>query len=659
MANFILNSTARFRPFSFQEMLAPVSIYTKAYNEVEDGIAELATKANVWEGLANEQTDKKTHAKYKSFADELNKQAELLAKEGLNPSSRRNLLKMKQRYSSDIVPIENAYKRREEIAEEQRKALLSNPSLMFDKNFAIDISLDDMINNPNLGYTPISGNELYTKGNTAAKAISSRNLSYAQRKALGDQYFELTKRQGYSAEEAANWLAGKYDIPELREAINRIHLESNTNILNKVDKNRANNYIIDGIMSGLSYSEGKQYKDNKEYLTAYQRRQLKEKQNSTVTSGFAPRIIEGVSGEVNKTLARLKGLRKTEDGYSTNELDSRLKELEKAKKEYFDYMEGKNENSYSIYERSKKAIEDKAKTMFGNSTYAAIASTGSNYGEPSGYRKYRELRDKLDTAQSNYNKTVDELKLIEDKYSHLGSNAYDRLYIGSKLEDLQEKQEKTSFPLNLKNSDYNNVREGIANILRGFTEGDLNNGSVGIRSLKDNEMLDYDDVQDMIKAENLGHIAFKVSGGKDNKLKIVYKGKEYSIEGVQQINDFNKELKTTNDFLKDFSNNVTKSITPISDQTLYDIKTKGISNVSIDNVNLKPIEGTNFKGTTLYNPTTGELIKVMLDSNGNIVAENSLSDELINKGANRDSYFINMANKGLRGLTPLLASDAD
>lgn len=657
--NIVLTSNAKFKPYTFDELLKPLLMTQEVYNQVQEGIGELGAKADVFEKLANEQTDPEAYSMYKQYSDDLTRQAEALAKNGLTPSSRQGLIDMKRRYSSEIVPLEQAYKKREELAEEQRKLRAANPSIMFDRDMSV-ATLSDFVKNPSLGYTSVSGDDLYKKGNAAAKAISLRNLSYSQRKSLGDQYFELTKRQGYSSEEAANWLAGRYNIPELSNAVDRIHSETNTGILNKGDQIRANNYIIDGIMSGLVYGEEKQYKDNKDYLTAYQIQQLNNKgKKETKLSGFSPRIIEGASGEVNKSLERLKGLRKTDSGYSTTELDSTLRELEKAKEEYSKYMNGKDEKLFNIYETSKKFTGDKAGIMFGNSAYSALASTNSNYGEPTGYRRYKELKDKVNSAQSHYDKVKEELKLIEDKYNHLGKTPYDRLYIGSMLEDLQEKQENTSFPLNLKNSDYNNVREGVANILKSFTEKDIEGGALGIRDIEDNKMLDYDDIQDMIKSENLDQIAVKVSGGQDNKLKLVYKGKEHEIEGVEQITKFNKDLKATNDFLKDFSNNVINSITPISDQTLYDIKTKGIGNVSIDNANLKPIEGTNFKGTTLYNASTGELIKVMVDSDNNIVAENSLSEELINKGANRDRYFINMANRGLRGLVPLLASDAD
>lgn len=258
MANFILNSTARFRPFSFQEMLAPVSIYTKAYNEVEDGIAELATKANVWEGLANEQTDKKTHAKYKSFADELNKQAELLAKEGLNPSSRQNLLKMKQRYSSDIVPIENAYKRRQELIDEQRKLRAQDNTMMFNKD-ASTISLDDLIDNPTTTYLSYSGATLAKQVGTAASALAKemRNNPRKWNNILEDQYYQTMTQKGYRPEEIILAASQDKNAPkELRDIVNKAIYSSG--IANWKDTNvlkRAYYYANQGLWNAVGETQ--------------------------------------------------------------------------------------------------------------------------------------------------------------------------------------------------------------------------------------------------------------------------------------------------------------------------------------------------------------------------------------------------------------------
>ena len=139
-------------------------------------------------------------------------------------------------------------------------------------------------------------------------------------------------------------------------------------------------------------------------------------------------------------------------------------------------------------------------------------------------------------------------------------------------------------------------------------------------------------------------------------MKLVYGGKEYSIKGIEQLDKYNKSLKVVNDYLKDFSSKIKDSITPISYETYSEIARNGISNVTITDVNLKPIAGTSYIGTVLYNADTGDYIKVLMDNDGNIVAANSLSSEL-SGGAERDSYFISMANKGLYGLQELFAKE--
>lgn len=57
MANYSLVINSQFKPFSYQEMLAPTLMATQAHQELENQYGELATKASVWEKMANEQTD--------------------------------------------------------------------------------------------------------------------------------------------------------------------------------------------------------------------------------------------------------------------------------------------------------------------------------------------------------------------------------------------------------------------------------------------------------------------------------------------------------------------------------------------------------------------------------------------------------------------------
>jgi hypothetical protein len=120
MANYSLVANSKFQPFSFERYIQPYQIYGEAYREVENSLTELATKANIWEKMANEQTDSDAYKMYKTYANDLEKQAGQLAREGLNAASRRDMLNMRARYSKEITPIDTAYKKREELAKEQR-----------------------------------------------------------------------------------------------------------------------------------------------------------------------------------------------------------------------------------------------------------------------------------------------------------------------------------------------------------------------------------------------------------------------------------------------------------------------------------------------------------------------------------------------------------
>ena len=151
MANYNLVINSQFKPFSYQEMLAPALMATQAHQALESQYGELATKANVFNGIANEQTDPYAYKMLKTYSDDLEKQADQLASEGLNAASRRNALNMQARFSSEVTPVEIAYKKREELAAEQRKIALSNPTMFFQRD-AATMSLDDFIKNPSLTY---------------------------------------------------------------------------------------------------------------------------------------------------------------------------------------------------------------------------------------------------------------------------------------------------------------------------------------------------------------------------------------------------------------------------------------------------------------------------------------------------------------------------
>lgn len=264
MANYSLVVNSKFQPFSFDRYLQPYQIYGQNYKEIEEQYTDLSTKADIWDGLANEQTDPYTYKMYKTYANDLENQASQLASEGLNAVSRKNMLNMRARYSKEIIPIEQAYNQRSKLAEEQRKLRAANPSIMFDRDFS-SISLDDLLDNPELSYTSVSGDDLYKKGKEAAISASSRMMNVSP--ALQGQYWKI--RQGYGADAANKFLLNQSNIPELKDAINRIVSQSG---VTKENLSRAIDYTISGIMSGISYNES--YQANRGYIDPAERERL-------------------------------------------------------------------------------------------------------------------------------------------------------------------------------------------------------------------------------------------------------------------------------------------------------------------------------------------------------------------------------------------------
>ena len=220
MADYSLVIGSQFKPFSYSEMLQPVLMATQAHQELENQYGELATKASVWEEMADEQTDPYAYKMYKTYANDLEKQAGQLAREGLNAASKRDMLNMRARYSKEITPVEQAYTARQKQAEEQQKALLQDPTLMLSRR-ASTTSLDDYIRNPQLAYESYSGKLITAQAASAASALAKEMQENPRkwRSILGNSYYETMMQKGFSSQAV---LQAIQDNPDAAPQLTRI-----------------------------------------------------------------------------------------------------------------------------------------------------------------------------------------------------------------------------------------------------------------------------------------------------------------------------------------------------------------------------------------------------------------------------------------------------
>lgn len=250
MANYSLVIDSHFKPFSYAEMLAPVQAATQAHQELESAYSELETKANIWDKLASETSDPKAHSIYQKYADDLSEQAGELAKNGLSPTSRQAMLNMKKRYTQDITPIENAWNRRKELMDEQRKLREQDSTIMFDNDFR-NMSLDTIMENPSIGYESLSGKDIAARTAAIASNYAKSIQNEPEFKSiLKSQYWQVRQHSGWTPEQIIMDATGDSNAPEALKQIRRqMHASLRNNAAYRYEL--ADPYISQGMHSGL------------------------------------------------------------------------------------------------------------------------------------------------------------------------------------------------------------------------------------------------------------------------------------------------------------------------------------------------------------------------------------------------------------------------
>lgn len=170
MANYSIVSSAKFTPFTFDEMVKPLEMYRDYYKENEELANKLSEDAAEWGRKASASTDPITAATYRRYKEDLESQSDRLLTEGMSPGLRSDLQKMRRRYNTEITPIKEAYNWRLQQIQEQREGRAKG---MVYENDAATTSLDEYVKNPSLIYNFADSNAGYNRLATAAQSIAN------------------------------------------------------------------------------------------------------------------------------------------------------------------------------------------------------------------------------------------------------------------------------------------------------------------------------------------------------------------------------------------------------------------------------------------------------------------------------------------------------
>ncbi len=194
MAYLTLNT--KFKPFSYQERLAPYLPYIEDYRAQQQSLDELTTKSGAIEGFI--ENSPIAQKQYDTYQQNLAEQAEILMQQGLTSANRQGLTNIKKRYNTEIVPIEAAYKRRAEDIKIASDLMAKGYEVERDPTLA---SLDNYLtdNTYNYGKT-LNVNQLIdelSKEYSNMSRVAQTNPTEFK-KILEEQYYQAINQLGYT-----------------------------------------------------------------------------------------------------------------------------------------------------------------------------------------------------------------------------------------------------------------------------------------------------------------------------------------------------------------------------------------------------------------------------------------------------------------------------
>ena len=252
MANYSLTVNSTFNPYSLQELLPIYQANAQAQYQAEEAFSQLQMKADQWEKLANNAQDTDVYNTYKAYSNQLKVAADDILNNGINAASRRNLMNMRAQYASNIIPIEEAYNKRQQQAQVLWQARLQDPTLIAQD--PSELGLSYYMKNPT--YTPqsYSGKLLTAQSAQAAQNLAKTLSSYGKGEPIDSYTNTFIQKHGLTRNDIQKYLNGETTATnKVLSAIYQQVYDSSQigNWANENQRRQAANFIKQGMWSAI------------------------------------------------------------------------------------------------------------------------------------------------------------------------------------------------------------------------------------------------------------------------------------------------------------------------------------------------------------------------------------------------------------------------
>lgn len=670
MATAYTTIGSKFQPYTLAEMLVPYQTYKQEFDKREELYNTYAENAGLIGSQLDDTLDKDLmDTVYNPYMQELNQAAATLSSKGLSSENRKILQNLRRRFGSDIAPIKVATEARAEARKNWDKLLERDKSLMTNANPYYQ-SVSSYMNGKSPETYYVSGSELYGRGKALAEAFSKTLRDVPEGEALantlGGQYYRITKQYGPDSKQMQDFMNDVADsIPELRSQVEDIL--SNTDIgkegFTDADKNKAKQYIIEGMKAGLSGNTEVQYLQNRNWdlIQADKRRKPEKVPTIPKLPTFTSNMGHEGNGDEFSDIDKFIQTLALKDGKSLSnaELDALLAKYQKdldtvseIQSKYGTYTEtsftptgslgtsGMDALSKSIAastSKSKYFIKNGKKTYLedlSKEEQAAFTKARSNISNGSNRTRMQEIQNELDS--------------LAERYSYIpGDNILQSIQLGVALEKAQATREKSGIiprvtPTEQKNS-IDAILNGVSSSL-----GSGKSQTKGLIDLETGKFISKSDVDNLIHKNNSTEDRLRIIATDSEPVVIHDKdtGKSYAPYGsISEIDDYRNRYTATNNYLKDYSN----SETGISNKNA-ELSEFGLS--MLERTGMMPIQGGVDLGDGYYGYITytsdGDVIKTIVEEDpmtgyGRWLGTSSLRDE-IKGGFSRGNYMKDAAS---------------
>lgn len=250
--NYSLTVNSTFNPYSLQELLPIYQANAQAQYQAEEAFSQLQTKADQWEKLANNAQDADVYNTYKAYSNQLKAAADDTLNNGINTASRRNLMNMRAQYASNIIPIEEAYNKRQQQAQVLWQARLQDPTLIAQD--PSELGLSYYMKNPT--YTPqsYSGKLLTAQSAQAAQNLAKTLSSYGKGEPTDSYTNTFIQKHGLTRNDIQKYLNGETTATNkvLGAIYQQVYDSSQIgNWANENQRRQAANFIKQGMWSAI------------------------------------------------------------------------------------------------------------------------------------------------------------------------------------------------------------------------------------------------------------------------------------------------------------------------------------------------------------------------------------------------------------------------